>query len=32
MKKGTLQKVTERLYFMYFGEFSIQPNPTKIGI
>jgi len=32
MKKGTLQKVTESLYFTYCGEFPTQPNLTKIGI
>jgi len=31
-KKGTLQKVTERLYFTYLWEFPTQPNLTKIGL
>jgi len=31
-KKGTLQKVTERLYFTYFEEFPAQPNSIKIGV
>jgi len=31
-EKGTLQKVTERLYFTYLWGISIQRNSTKIGI
>jgi len=31
-KKGTLQKVTETLYFTYLRGFPTKPNSTKIGI
>jgi len=31
-RKGTLQKVTERLHFTYWREFPTQPNLTKIGM
>ena len=32
MKKGTLQKVTERYISPICGEFPTEPNSTKIGI
>jgi len=31
-KKGTLQKVTERLYFTYLRGIPHPPNSTKIGV
>ena len=31
-EKGTLQKVTERLYFTYSRGIPTQPNVAKIGV